>query len=389
MFQRTWPAEEQRLHDPLSGRRVRQLTTIGNNVHLYFTDNAFALNGETITFLSDRASHERRGPHEQPHYNVFQLELASGAITQLSDEAAPIVHATKTPDGRLLAYVVGTQVRLLDMHRATTTTIYEERDGYTLGRPSISADGRLVGFARNEPSAAHGPNYAGFAERYYTIKDGRITVARTDGTGAWDVWRDTCQLAHVQWSPDDPTIALFCHEGPWHLVKQRMWGLDVVQRTVWPLFRQAAQDSVGHEFWTMNGLIFFDNRGPGHDGTITSARTQAVASHIHPRDYHEFVPYIGLLDRRGTLLRQIALPFACNHYHANPDNTLLVGDDVDQIVLIDIAHEQAHLAPLCRHATSWHTQASHCHPTWSWQGDKILFASDESGCVQLYLIELD
>ena len=67
-------------------------------------------------------------------------------------------------------------------------------------------------------------------------------------------------------------------------------------------------------------------------------------------------------------------------------NTLLVGDDVDDLVLIDISKEPATLEVLCNHKTSWHTQTAHCHPTWSWDGSRILYASDFGGKVNLYMI---
>jgi oligogalacturonide lyase len=31
-------------------------------------------------------------------------------------------------------------------------------------------------------------------------------------------------------------------------------------------------------------------------------------------------------------------------------------------------------------------QSSHCHPTWSWDGSRILYASDYGGKVNLYLV---
>jgi oligogalacturonide lyase len=134
-------------------------------------------------------------------------------------------------------------------------------------------------------------------------------------------------------------------------------------------------------------MVFFDNRGPGHDGTITSDRTQAVVTDVHINQ-NSMVPFVGLIDRRGELIKQIDMPYYCNHYHANPDNSVLVGDDVDDLVLIDIAGETATLEVLCNHGTSWRTQSSHCHPTWSWDGSRILYASDVGGRINLYLIEL-
>jgi oligogalacturonide lyase len=100
------------------------------------------------------------------------------------------------------------------------------------------------------------------------------------------------------------------------------------------------------------------------------------------------IPFVGLADRHGNLVRRIDMPYYCNHYHGNPDNTMLVGDDVDDLVLIDISSDEARIELLCSHRTSWHTQTSHCHPTWSWDGSRILYASDRGGRVNLYLVEL-
>jgi oligogalacturonide lyase len=247
-----------------------------------------------------------------------------------------------------------------------------------------------VAFCRNEKvQVQDGPNYTGFKERYYLVKDGRITLAYLDGSGGFDVFKDTHQVGHFQFCPTDSTIGSYCHEGPWNLVTQRIWLLDFVSRESRPCFRQTERDSIGHEFWTQDGYLFFDNRGPGHDGTITSSRTQAVATEVAVKQQQDFIPFVGLADKWGNLARQIKMPFYCNHYHANPGSTLLVGDDVDDLVLIDIANEPASLSVLCSHGTSWHTQSAHCHPTWSWDGKRILYASDVDGKVNLYLLEID
>jgi oligogalacturonide lyase len=385
----TWPSEASSFRDEGTGRTIRRLTTTGNNVHLYFTENSFDASGGSIIFSSDRASGAALLPHEHPCYNLFRMDLASGVITQLTDEPEGVGSVTKTPDSQLIVYISGNRVRALDTTSGVTTTVYEETGAFSMGAPSIAVNRRYVAFCRNElVEVPRGPNYTGFKESFYRIKDGRVTLAYLDGSGALDAFKDTHWLGHFQFCPDDPTIGSFCHEGPWHLVTQRIWLLDFAAREARPCFRQVEQDSVGHEFWTQDGLIFFDNRGPGHDGTITSDRSQAVAHEVAVNE-NTMVPYVGLADRRGAVVRQIDMPFYCNHYHANPDNSVLVGDDVDDLVLIDISGEQAQLTKLVTsHGTSWHTQSSHCHPTWSWDGSQILYASDRGGRVNLYLVDV-
>ncbi len=391
MIGQTWNSEIREFTDQKTGRRIKQLTQIGNNIHLYFTENSFDCSKNEIIFMSDRASGQDRAPHENPHLNLFRMDLDTGRTEQLTDEATSIGKGTKTPDGKLIIYFTehNTTIKMLNTITGDVTTIYKEAGNYTLIAPSISHNRRYIGFCRNEDvEIPRGPNYAGFKERYYRVKDARITLAYLDGSGWCDVFKDTHQLGHFQFSPDDSTLGMFCHEGPWNLVTQRIWLLDFVSHEARPCFRQDEQDSVGHEFWTQDGYVFFDNRGPGHDGTITSDRTQAVATDVAVKHQSDFVPFVGLIDRHDRLIRRVDMPFYCNHYHANPDNTMLVGDDVDELVLVDIAGETAKLEILCQHGTSWHTSTSHCHPTWSWDGSRIVYASDKGGRINLYMVEV-
>jgi oligogalacturonide lyase len=387
MIGQTWHSEIRGFKDQKTGRTIKQLTSTGNNVHLYFTENSFDAHESEIIFRSDRASGEDKAPHEHPLYNLFRMGLDNGEIVQLTDEAMSIYGVTKTPDSHIVVYATGNKIKKLDTESGEISTIYQETGSFWVGAPAISANRRYIAFCRNEnDNVARRPNYAGFKDRYYLVKDGRVTLAYLNGSACFDAFKDTHWLGHFQFCPDDPTLAMFCHEGPWHLVTQRIWLLDLVSREVRPCFRQQERDSVGHEFWTQDGCIFFDNRGPGHDGTITSERTQAVATDVAVRQ-SEMVPFVGLADRNGNVVRRIDMPYYCNHYHANPDNTLLIGDDVDDLVLIDISGEKAKLEVLCNHKTSWHTSTTHCHPTWSWDGSRILYASDYGGRINLYMVE--
>lgn len=390
MIGQTWKSELREFRDEKTSRRITQLTSTGNNVHLYFTENSFDYHKNEIIFMSDRASGKDLAPHEDPPYNLFRMNLDTGVMEQITDEPSGVGRATKTPDSQMIVYFTeGFVLKALDMRTGKTTEIYRETGNYTIIAPSISHNRRFAAFCRNENvHIPRGPNYSGFKERYYRVKDARITLAYLDGSGWCDVFKDTHQLGHFQFCPDDSTIGMFCHEGPWNLVTQRIWLLDFVSHEARPCFRQDEQDSVGHEFWTPDGYVFFDNRGPGHDGTITSDRTQAVATTVEVKHQDGFVPFVGLADRNGNVIRKIDLPFYCNHYHANPDNTKLVGDDVDDLALIDISGETAQLEILCNHKTSWHTGKSHCHPTWSWDGRRILYASDHGGRINLYVLEL-
>jgi oligogalacturonide lyase len=70
-------------------------------------------------------------------------------------------------------------------------------------------------------------------------------------------------LNHLLFSPTDPTLLMFCHEGPWHKV-DRIWtihtngkGLKLVHK------RTMAMEIAGHEFWSADGkTIWYDLQTP-------------------------------------------------------------------------------------------------------------------------------
>ncbi len=387
MIGKKWNSEMSEFKDEKTGRTIKQLTSTANNVHLYFTENSYDTKQNRIIFRSDRASGKDKAPADDPLYNLFSLDLGSGEIVQLTDESDPVSHVTKTPDSQIVVYAAGNKIKKLNPESGEISVVYEETGNFSVGAPSIAFNRRYIAFARNETvDVPRGPNYTGFKDSYYNIKAGRITLAYLDGSGWLDVHKDTHWLGHFQFCPDDSTLGTFCHEGPWNLVTQRMWFLDFAAHAVKPCFRQKEEDSIGHEFWTQDGYVFFDDRGPNHDGTITSDRTQAVVTEVAVNE-NDMIPFVGLIDRNGKLIKRIDMPYYCNHYHANPDNSILVGDDVDDLVLIDISGQKATLDVLCNHKTSWHTQTSHCHPTWSWDGNRILYASDHGGRINLFIIE--
>ena len=75
--------------------------------------------------------------------------------------------------------------------------------------------------------------------------------------------RCTDWLGHLQFSPTDPTLMMFCHEGPWHKV-DRIWtirtdGTDlklIHQRTM-------IMEIAGHEFFSSDGkTIWYDLQTP-------------------------------------------------------------------------------------------------------------------------------
>lgn len=384
MIGAVYDSEKRTFEDKKSGARITQLTSRGINYHFYFTENSFDFEGKEIYFLSNRAD------ETQEIFHVYKMNLETGIMVQLTDdpEGVGIGRITKTPDSEYIAYITGNQLRLYCTRTGENRLLYED-ESMILRNPSFSCDKKRIGISRSEDVDAlpdGGPNYAGFKERMFATKDGRISVMNLDGSDFHDVFRDTHLLDHFQFSPDDPDIAMFCHEGPWNYVQQRIWLINIVTGQIWPCFRQKEEDCVGHEFWTRKGDIIFDNRRGGHDGTISNTKDQVYGSECVSTD----MPYFGFAHKDGMVYQRIDMPFYCNHYFANADLSLFVGDTVEDIVLITTGDDgKARMQVLANHNTTWHYQRSHCHPTFSWDGTQILYAADtDRWHDNLFLVEV-
>ncbi len=84
-------------------------------------------------------------------------------------------------------------------------------------------------------------------------------------TGAVNIIQhSTDWLNHLEFSPTDPTLLMFCHEGPWHKV-DRIW----TDAHRWHAYHQLvhkrtmAMEIAGHEFWSHDGkTIWYDLQTP-------------------------------------------------------------------------------------------------------------------------------
>jgi oligogalacturonide lyase len=75
------------------------------------------------------------------------------------------------------------------------------------------------------------------------IKTGEVKVIHRINT-----W-----LGHVQFSPTDPDLLMFCHEGPWGSV-ERIWMMRLSKGEPYLLYkRNEPREIVGHEFWAPDG----------------------------------------------------------------------------------------------------------------------------------------
>jgi len=114
---------------------------------------------------------------------------------------------------------------------------------------------------------------------------------------------------HLLFSPTDPTVLMYCHEGPWQKV-DRIWTIrtDGTQNTLIHK-RTMEMEIAGHEFWSHDGrTIWYDLQTPkGEDFFVAGYNLDT-----HKRTWYH-------LQRNEWSI----------HFNVSPDGSLFCGDGGD------------------------------------------------------------
>ncbi len=247
--------------DPETGHRVIRITDEPNTESLYFNDNCFTPDGKEMIFTTkgggisvlDLATWKNRAVvtenvrtimvgHKTPR--VFYINPKDNAL-----------YATNLDTGETQKIAVlpehgGVSAINADETLAAGTRVLSgnpERRFVTGKGNGYQADDKMEMMERR--LAAHLPN------EIYTVdlRTGQQNV----------VIKNNDWLNHLQFSPTDPTMLMYCHEGPWWKV-DRIWTIrtDGTENTlIQP--RTMAMEASGHEFWSADGKkIYYDLQTP-------------------------------------------------------------------------------------------------------------------------------
>ncbi|MCS7119931.1 MAG: oligogalacturonate lyase family protein [Nitrososphaerota archaeon] len=361
--------------DEVTGIEVTCLSDgFGNTMHPYFTQNFMDRAGRKILCVSDRTG----------WWQIYLLNLEEESMIQLSEDAFVRPHAPcLSYDGRVAYYWDGWVLKAVDTESLQGRTLYMTPNGFDPTILSITPDGRYLAFAYSESipqSVLKGRIYSGQLERMYLRP--RSVVMRFDlvKEEAEPLWGECEWISHVNISPVDPDIVLFCHEGPWHLV-QRMWIVKASTHEVYPLLRQERYvERAGHEFFTESGRV----------ATQFSRRESPNSKN--------WVFYDAYLNVDGSGLKMFKYRYAGPGHMHSRNERFSVGDRAFTdnskegrafIGLTIYEGEEAIVKRICKHDSSWQTQNSHPHPVITPDNKNVVFSSDRKGRCNLYMVPIE
>jgi oligogalacturonide lyase len=297
--------------DKDTGHRVVRLSgPTGPISNWYFHNNPFIAqqHGEGDRMVFDNVVNGVR--------QVFTLNLKDKSVEQITNDPAP---------KRLLPMIVRTTREVLtqsgDSIYATSVDTKQTRKLYTFpagthgGIATVNADGTMFAGSIVDPAQSEilrkYPKKSDYFNRIYDahLKNSIFTIdIRTGQTRI--VHEENNWLGHIQFSPTDPNILMFCHEGPWHKV-DRIWRYDVRDNSVTLMHKRTMDMEIaGHEFFAPDGKsIWFDLQMPrGQRFFMAGADVRTGAE----------------VGRYELTANEWSI-----HYAISPDETLFAGDGGD------------------------------------------------------------
>lgn len=363
-----WEPELKISKDPVSGATVHQLTDYKTHSgHFYFTYPSWFDQGRKILFSSDRENRT----------NLYSVDLYSGEIMQLTDldpaQGEPHCQSVTLNSVREEAYFSqGRNLLAVDLKTLKVRKLYTTPDGFIGGSGAPTADGRYLIIGRSVDLSDRimmdlGHGYIGFHEYWEAHPHSIIQKFDLDSGKMEVVYEENSWLGHFNPSTTQAGIMTFCHEGPWNLVDNRIWGLDINTGKAWKIRPTGEGEMVGHEYWMPDGIHL------GYHGKIAGE------------------PIYGSISYNNT--DRVEAPFAFNSWHFHSYNLdLVVGDGAaDNAYLMLWRYRGGKFEGprfLVWHRGSFHTQQVHVHPCFSPDGKQIVFTADPQGYGQVFMVEL-
>jgi oligogalacturonide lyase len=370
--------------DPDTGHRVVRLSDEPGSSSFYFHQNGYTASGDKLVFST------RSG--------LSTYDFKTKKIEQIVEgRAGNVVVGRKS---RKVFYLKGDTVYETDIDTKATREIVKDARLRSGSGFAVNADETLLGGSmvtgqapqefrpptpapNGQPQAAatpRGDNYPGkgeMMERRLAAKIPMSLYTVNIKTGEIKTFHPaTDWLNHVQFSPIDPTLMMFCHEGPWHKV-DRIWTIRTDGSDLKKIHtRTMDMEIAGHEFFGRDGNIYYDLQTP-----------KSQVFWLAKYDIKT-----GKLTKYGLEKHEWSV-----HYNISPDGTLFSGDgggpnsvargDNGQWIYLfrpeNGKFKSERLVNLAKHDYTLEPNA-----TFTPDGKWIVFRSNMFGPTQVYAVEV-
>ncbi len=241
---------------------VRLVNRQGGNTSFYFNNNCFVPQRGTEGDLMVFSGGTPQGRQ------LFTINLKTKAVTQLTNRAK-VSGEMVCPKTREAYYQCGDSIYAANVDTRKERFIYAFDPSFKGRVGTVNADGtymacvKAVGDQEREILRQY-PEKKDFFQRIYNAHIEHVLyVLNTQTKELKEVNRENEWTNHLLFSPADPNILSYCHEGPWEKV-DRIWNYNIKTNKSTLLHKRTMpMEIAGHEFWSPRGNTeWFDLQKP-------------------------------------------------------------------------------------------------------------------------------
>jgi len=267
------PMPDEWIDEDTYHRVVRLTGPEGNNRSFYFHNNPFiparSDEGDLMVYYGTYSSSTHDQVYsEQVNRQLFTLNLKTNETVQITDHPFRISGEIVGKKRREVFYQSGDSVFSTHVETQKTKLIYIFPDSIRGRITTLNADETLLGGVESVEEKYELLRQFPRKGDYFTkIFEARLPhtlfTIEVESGQLNRIFSDTAWLNHVQFSPTDPDLLMFCHEGPWHLL-DRIWTINIKSPDAKLMHeRTVHREIAGHEFFSPDGrIIWFDLQIP-------------------------------------------------------------------------------------------------------------------------------
>ena len=363
--------------DNRTGHKIIKLTRqSGANNSFYFHNNPFIIDPLTkeskmIFFGIDHAIK-----------NAFTVNLKNLAIEQVTFAEKGITGEIVGKKYQNLYYQYNDSVFVANLKTKKSKLLFIFPANYKGHIATVNADETILAGSKASDAQAEisrkYPEKKDFFDRIFdahepndlftiNIKTGKLQVIHTEKT-----W-----LGHVQFSPTQPNLLMFCHEGPWHKL-DRIWHINIDTRAIKLMHKRTMDMEIaGHEWFAPDGkTIWFDLQQPrGEQFFVAGTNVETGVEKKYRLKRNEWSIHFNISDDMkqfcgdGANQGQVAKASDAKWiYYFKPN-----GDSLQSERLVNMQHHEYHLEPNV-----------HFSPDGKW----IIFRANFEGIDNVYAVEI-
>ena len=247
--------------DPDTGHRIVRLTHEPGSASLYFNQNGYTSDGQKMIYTTpngisvlDLKTYAAK-PVVEGHVRVIVAGRKTQNVYYVKEGAVFSTDVDSLVTREIAKLPPRGSVATVNADETLVAGTYIEGEGEDYGGRNRAVQPQQLDQPLNKGQMMEQRLAAHLPMGLFTVdvKTGEVKT----------ILKSTDWLNHLEFSPADPTLLMFCHEGPWHKV-DRIWTIRTNGSQLTKVHtRTMAMEIAGHEFWSADGkTIWYDLQTP-------------------------------------------------------------------------------------------------------------------------------